>query len=77
MDVRQADAFDRINFLTIILATKMVILKIGVGQKNNDEQRYFDELYEEVFTELDTKYGPVEEMNVCENIGLVTAINCY
>ena len=55
----------------------MVILKIGVGQKNNDEQRYFDELYEEVFTELDTKYGPVEEMNVCENIGLVTAINFY
>jgi splicing factor U2AF subunit len=40
-----------------------------VGRRNEDEQRYFDEFYEEVFSELDGKYGPVDEMNVCENIG--------
>jgi splicing factor U2AF subunit len=33
------------------------------------EQRHFDEFYEEVFIEMERKYGPVEELNVCENIG--------
>ncbi|KAI1714346.1 RNA recognition motif domain-containing protein [Ditylenchus destructor] len=59
VDVRQADAFDR------------------VGKKNEEEQRHFDEFYEEVFTELEEKYGPVEELNVCENIGEHMVGNVY
>ncbi|PIO61595.1 hypothetical protein TELCIR_16878 [Teladorsagia circumcincta] len=48
-----------------------------VGRKNEEEQRYFDDFYEEVFTELERKYGEVEEINVCENIGEHMVGNVY
>lgn len=35
---------------------------------NDEEQRYFDEFYEEVYTEMENKYGAVNEIHVCENI---------
>ncbi|VDN07561.1 unnamed protein product [Thelazia callipaeda] len=71
VDVRQADAFDK------------------VGKKNDQEQAYFDAFYEEVnscllfailynvFTELERKYGEIDEMNVCENIGEHMIGNVY
>ena len=31
-------------------------------------QKHFDEFYEDFFVEL-AKYGEVEEMNVCDNVG--------
>ncbi|CAJ0952821.1 unnamed protein product, partial [Mesorhabditis belari] len=48
-----------------------------VGKRNNLEQDYFDDFYEEVFTELENKYGEIEEMNVCENIGEHMVGNVY
>lgn len=54
-----------------------VIICLGVGKKNEDEQKYFDDFYEEVFVELERKYGPVEELNVCENIGEHMVGNVY
>uniref|UniRef100_F1LCR1 Splicing factor U2AF 35 kDa subunit n=1 Tax=Ascaris suum TaxID=6253 RepID=F1LCR1_ASCSU len=48
-----------------------------VGKKNEEEQAYFDEFYEEVFTELERKYGEIDEMNVCENIGEHMIGNVY
>ena len=35
-----------------------------MGKGDSLEQRHFDEFYEEVFTEMERKYGPVEELNV-------------
>jgi len=32
-------------------------------------QQHFDDFYEDIFTELATKYGEVDEMNICDNIG--------
>lgn len=32
-------------------------------------QQHFDLFYEDIFTELSLRYGPVEELNVCDNIG--------
>jgi len=32
-------------------------------------QEHFDEFFEEVFTELEDKYGEIDEMNVCDNLG--------
>lgn len=65
----------------------------GVGQKNAEEQKYFDEFYEEVcyssslcsinilllqvFSELESAYGPIDEMVVCENIGEHMVGNVY
>ncbi|KAE9553039.1 hypothetical protein FO519_003758 [Halicephalobus sp. NKZ332] len=48
-----------------------------VGQRNDQEQQYFDDFFEELFTEIDTKYGKIEEMNVCDNIGEHMIGNVY
>lgn len=32
-------------------------------------QQHFDLFYEDLFVELATKYGEIEELNVCDNIG--------
>ncbi|KAF1741301.1 hypothetical protein MXB_3169 [Myxobolus squamalis] len=34
-----------------------------------EEQEYFDAFYEDVYLELWHKYGDIEEMNVCGNLG--------
>ena len=34
-------------------------------------------LFEEVFTEMEEKYGEVEEMNVCDNLGDHLVGNVY
>uniref|UniRef100_A0A7E4UMF8 Splicing factor U2AF 26 kDa subunit n=1 Tax=Panagrellus redivivus TaxID=6233 RepID=A0A7E4UMF8_PANRE len=48
-----------------------------VGQRNDQEQQYFDDFFEELFVEIDTKYGKIEEMNVCDNIGEHMIGNVY
>ena len=40
-------------------------------------QKHYDEFYEEVFFEIETKYGEIEEMNVCENLGDHIVGNVY
>lgn len=43
----------------------------GDGKEVSDEedQRHFDEFFEDIYVELEEKYGPIEEMNVCDNLG--------
>lgn len=43
----------------------------GDGKKVSDEedQKHFDEFFEDIYVELEEKYGPIEEMNVCDNLG--------
>ncbi|EYC37429.1 hypothetical protein Y032_0792g2376 [Ancylostoma ceylanicum] len=48
-----------------------------VGMMNKDEQQYFDEFFEEIFTEVNEKYGEIEEMEVCDNIGEHMIGNVY
>ena len=40
-------------------------------------QKHYDEFYEEVFYEIESKYGEIEEMNVCENLGDHIVGNVY
>ncbi|KAL1774176.1 splicing factor U2AF 35 kDa subunit [Sigmodon hispidus] len=40
-------------------------------------QEHFDDFFEEVFTEMEEKYGEVEEMNVCDNLGDHLVGNVY
>lgn len=41
-------------------------------------QQHFDQLYEDIFIGLSLKYGEIEEMNVCDNVGdhLIGNIYC-
>uniref|UniRef100_UPI00358E9356 splicing factor U2AF 35 kDa subunit-like n=1 Tax=Myxine glutinosa TaxID=7769 RepID=UPI00358E9356 len=40
-------------------------------------QQHYDDFFEEVFTELNEKYGEIEEMNVCDNLGDHLVGNVY
>ncbi|XP_041470851.1 splicing factor U2AF 35 kDa subunit-like isoform X1 [Lytechinus variegatus] len=40
-------------------------------------QQHFDDFFEEVFTEMEQKYGEIEEMNVCDNLGDHLVGNVY
>ena len=32
-------------------------------------QSHFDDFFEDIYVELVDKYGPIEELNICENLG--------
>ncbi|ELU01671.1 hypothetical protein CAPTEDRAFT_164217 [Capitella teleta] len=40
-------------------------------------QQHYDDFFEEVFVELEDKYGEIEEMNVCDNLGDHLVGNVY
>ncbi|XP_041372990.1 splicing factor U2AF 35 kDa subunit-like isoform X1 [Gigantopelta aegis] len=42
-----------------------------------EAQQEYDDFFEEVFTELEDKYGEIEEMNVCDNLGDHLVGNVY
>ena len=44
---------------------------------NVEVQEHYDEFFEEVFNELEDKYGAIEEMNVCDNLGDHLVGNVY
>lgn len=43
----------------------------GEGKEISDDevQKHFDEFFEDIYVELEEKYGPIEAMNVCDNLG--------
>ncbi|KFD47022.1 hypothetical protein M513_12104 [Trichuris suis] len=55
----------------------MTFLCFAVGVTDAQEQQHFDEFFEEIFTEVEEKYGEIEEMNVCDNIGEHMIGNVY
>ncbi|XP_063682935.1 splicing factor U2AF 26 kDa subunit-like [Bolinopsis microptera] len=43
---------------------------LGVSQYSDTElQSHFDTFFEDVFVEVEDKYGEIDEMNVCDNLG--------
>jgi splicing factor U2AF subunit len=40
-------------------------------------QRHFDDIFEELFVEIELKYGEIEEMNICDNLSEHLAGNTY
>lgn len=50
-----------------------------IGQTVSDEemQEHYDNFFEEVFIECEDKYGEIEEMNVCDNLGDHLVGNVY
>lgn len=54
-------------------------LKISVVANVSDEemQEHYDNFFEDVFVECEDKYGEIEEMNVCDNLGDHLVGNVY
>ncbi|CAG2115156.1 unnamed protein product [Medioppia subpectinata] len=50
----------------------------GIKVMSDEEaQEHFDNFFEDVFIELEDKYGEIEEMNVCDNLGDHLVGNVY
>ena len=58
-----------------MLPTQYVIVVIVLDA--NPLQEHYDNFFEDVFVECEDKYGPVEEMNVCDNLGDHLVGNVY
>lgn len=42
----------------------------GIPLVSDEEtQEHFDDFFEDVFVEIEDKYGEIDEMNVCDNLG--------
>nr|CAX70125.1 Splicing factor U2AF 35 kDa subunit [Schistosoma japonicum] len=55
----------------------MVIFWSSFNLTEVQAQQIFDEFFEEVFVECEEKYGEIEEMNVCDNLGDHLVGNVY
>ena len=42
-----------------------------------ESQQHYDDFFEDIFLEMEDKYGEVEEMNVCDNLGDHLVGNVY
>lgn len=50
----------------------------GVDPNNEEQlQKHFDDIFEELFIEMEAKYGEIEEMNICDNLSEHLAGNTY
>lgn len=51
--------------------------KSMITMTEEEVQLHYDEFFEEIFVELEDKYGKIEEMNVCDNLGDHLVGNVY
>lgn len=62
------------------VATEMidlVIISPCIAVSVEAEQQHFDAFFEDVFVECEDRYGPIEEMNICDNLGDHLVGNVY
>lgn len=58
--------------------TNWMLLFLVVANVSDEEmQEHYDNFFEDVFVELEDKYGEIEEMNVCDNLGDHLVGNVY
>jgi splicing factor U2AF 35 kDa subunit len=49
-----------------------------IDQMSEEElQQHFDDIFEELFIEMESQYGEIEEMNICDNLSEHLAGNTY
>ena len=49
----------------------------GATLTEQQQSQLFDDFYEDVYVEMADKYGPVEELHVCDNLGEHLIGNVY
>ncbi len=54
--------------MQVLFLKKNSFCKYGKST-NYSEKEHFDNFFEDCFVEAEDKYGDVEEMNVCDNLG--------
>lgn len=68
-----------IIYLRTLILIKFFFNPITVVANVSDEemQEHYDNFFEDVFVECEDKYGEIEEMNVCDNLGDHLVGNVY
>lgn len=62
------------GFLLIVLVCSVLVV---ANVSDEEMQEHYDNFFEDVFVELEDKYGEIEEMNVCDNLGDHLVGNVY
>lgn len=55
----------------------MLLFSVVANVSDEEMQEHYDNFFEDVFVELEDKYGEIEEMNVCDNLGDHLVGNVY
>lgn len=55
----------------------MVLFLVVANVSDEEMQEHYDNFFEDVFVECEDKYGEIEEMNVCDNLGDHLVGNVY
>jgi splicing factor U2AF 35 kDa subunit len=79
-----AKLHNRPTFSQTVLLKNLYLSPLNLSQTaagalvTKDElQRHFDDIFEELFVELEAQYGEIEEMNICDNLSEHLAGNTY
>lgn len=54
-----------------------ISLSVVANVSDEEMQEHYDNFFEDVFVECEDKYGEIEEMNVCDNLGDHLVGNVY
>ncbi|KAJ8982622.1 hypothetical protein NQ317_002673 [Molorchus minor] len=65
-----------IIFETVVLTDENEIAVVA-NVSDEEMQEHYDNFFEDVFVECEDKYGEIEEMNVCDNLGDHLVGNVY
>lgn len=68
-----------IRHLFYMFQSKLLLsIPVVVANVSDEEmQEHYDNFFEDVFVECEDKYGEIEEMNVCDNLGDHLVGNVY
>lgn len=70
-----------VSFFVIHLGKALFFLNFSIlvvaNVSDEEMQEHYDNFFEDVFVELEDKYGEIEEMNVCDNLGDHLVGNVY
>lgn len=61
----------------LICITVIAIISVVANVSDEEMQEHYDNFFEDVFVECEDKYGEIEEMNVCDNLGDHLVGNVY
>lgn len=64
-------------FLNSIFNNFFSFHSVVANVSDEEMQEHYDNFFEDVFVECEDKYGEIEEMNVCDNLGDHLVGNVY
>lgn len=64
-------------FVCLFIIFFSTSISVVANVSDEEMQEHYDNFFEDVFVECEDKYGEIEEMNVCDNLGDHLVGNVY